>query len=972
MKATKTTKAPRNKNKNQAPPGFAFCNPNKQDAKTTYMAEQGEKIQDLFSMNKLIESKAMPEVVLQQLITENKNGFFVTDLKQLQELISQLLQQIEQGSTVEIPYVKQIISLAVVPFRKLSNGDDRRCFEHIGGFFASLCPVLKLKYQDLQTEAAKAIYWFAKNCGPLTTSEDSTFRSFYPITDDNALYSLIPQQLHVNEVISVFCDTLTDFLKEVTNDPNNTDILTLCFNSLFEFVKRGQACHIPPSFLPTLFNFIIENSEFKIFANKQATQPPPTKTSKFAITEPTDSEKRRQELPVCTTRVLAYALMFIDAYIQESEEAMKICISSLQTLWNFFVEIFFVCFKNVQKCIRNEILGIIIMTVHHCEKNSIDKSLSTKMLELLQLISMLPLDNHAKVTYKETKTVRLTHEPVDIELLLLSEDLLLALHDTQDVCISDPYKFLFFQLDVLRGNVNKYLVPSKEEFTRLALQLIRAFVLEHPKVDNDEDPLIKTHERFTKECYEVIMSLINDQSLNETLLFYTLLLALKLLGYFGNFKTVDLVHSLMNLPQEKVKILSLSLSMLAVLMFENEELTNVFVQLDGIDLLKKCFTSPSPEVVTASVDCARSIAPFCFTQIDQRFVFMLLDCADEAPTLLRYDFVGLFLDLLKYESFTSAALLWRSLKTNANIQRTIVRWWRQEEDRLDIKYDKCIIIDTDKPLDGHPLITHEKLTPTEPDIQWLLDKNSLLPPSKTYKLDFRARLYIMLMAFPPLDPADCKPTDRIKELMIRSYRELKKGSVWSAIKEQLAEENVKPLHDDKVDIEHKLQDMRDLALNIQEQQCAIYQQYEDDLLAMEKRTYNQLADGLKTAQYVAENYKAIVNSQPVTVSRSFQGRTVKGEDVLVATGNLRNLAKQEVNLSDQNDQESVNQQREKEMEESYINDCLKDESISYLVQLMKNSQSATQTMNLNKTSEVPSQTPTPNIQEPTQENGSNA
>ena len=238
-------------------------------------------------------------------------------------------------------------------------------------------------------------------------------------------------------------------------------------------------------------------------------------------------------------------------------------------------------------------------------------------------------------------------------------------------------------------------------------------------------------------------------------------------------------------------------------------------------------------------------------------------------------------------------------------------------------------------------------------------KNSLLPPSKTYKLDFRARLYLMMMAFPPLEPQDCKPTDRIKELMIRSYSELKQGSVWADLKQQLADEHIKPLHDDKVNIENKIQDMRNLALNIQEQQCAIYQQYEDDMLAMEKRTYNQLADGLKTAQYVAENYKAIVNSQPVTVARSFQGRTVKGEDVLVATGNLRNLAKQEVHFTDQADQENANQQKEKEMEESYINDCLKDESISYLVQLMKNSQSATQTVNLNKSESEPTELVTP-------------
>lgn len=885
-----------------APPGFALCNPVTQNVETTYMASQKDKIQELFSMDQG-NCPNWQTAVLKELIDDNKAGFFVTDLAQLQELIQHLLEPLKSGEDSMLPFLKQIISLSVVPFRKLSNGDDVRNFVHIGGFFASLCPVLKLPYQDLQLETAKSIYWFAKNCGPLTTADESTFRHFYPITDDNALYSLIPSRLCVDQVIDIFCSSFTDFLTKVKFDPINTDILTLAFNSLFEFVKRGQAKHVPSEFLTTILKFIIDNSEI--------------------IHSPPGGKKEGPE-PICTTRVLAYSLMFIDAFIQESKEAMNICISSLSTLWSFFVDTLFACYKNVQKCIRNEILGIIILTLQKCPPKSVDSALSNKMFDLLQKIAQLPLDVADTVYYSsKERSIRLTHEPVDIELLLLSQDLILWLGNLD---VPPTEEFTKHQINVLKGDVNKYLVPHLPEFTRQALLIIRF------------NPI-----HLNAEGIQVLRNMIKNPSSTE-LLFYTLML---MLDISSRFKTIEDIENLMALPRTNEKILALVLSNLAAQIrppktqednYEAPEssLVDEFVKLGGIELLKQCFTSEFAEVVASSIDCARACVPFCFKDIDQRFIFMLLDCADSAPTLLRYAFVGLFLDLVS-PSFVESAMLWRSLNTNSNIQRTIVRWWRQEEERLGIKYDKCIIIDVDRPLDGHPLVAKNEF-PQKPDKKWLLDRNSLDPPSKTYKLDIRARLFLFLSAFPPLDPADCKPTDRIKELMIRSYRELKTGAVWSDLKDQLKDESVKPLHDDKLLIENNIQEMRTRALDIQEKQCEIYQQYEDDRLAMEKRTYNQLAEGLKTAQYVAENYKAIVNSQPVTVARSFQGRTVKGEDVLVRTGNLRTIAKQEVMMQDSSDQVNAAQEREKEIEENYINDCLKDESISYLVQLMKNNQ----------------------------------
>jgi hypothetical protein len=146
---------------------------------------------------------------------------------------------------------------------------------------------------------------------------------------------------------------------------------------------------------------------------------------------------------------------------------------------------------------------------------------------------------------------------------------------------------------------------------------------------------------------------------------------------------------------------------------------------------------------------------------------------------------------------------------------------------------------------------------------------------------------LLLEPFPTLTVEHSKPTDRIKELMIHSYRELKRGGVWMELKEQLAGEQIKPLHDDKVRLASKLEKMRNLSIDIQEKQCEIWQMCESDKVAAEQRTYVQLNEGIKTAQYVAENYKAIVQSQPIAVTRPYQGRTVKGEDMLVRSGNPR-------------------------------------------------------------------------------------
>jgi len=881
------------------PPGFSFCNPLPNETSITYMSQHGQKIRELFCLNQQEGLVSWQTVVLEQLIKENKAGFFVTDLEQLQDLTSNLFKQLSNGNSSLIPFLKQIISLSVVPFRKISNGDDRRCFPYIGGFFASLCPIIKLPYPDLQIEAAKALYWFSIHCGPMCTCENSTFRTFFPQTDDNALYSLIPSQLNVPQVIGEFCSTFIELLEALPVDPSISDLLTLCFKCLFEFVKRGQASHIPSTFVNNVLSFVTTYSEFRNNGSQEDDE-----GSSIA----------------CPHRVFCHALLFFDSFIQESSDAMAICTSAtyMSSLWNLFVESFFLSFKNVQKRIRNEILGIIILCFHHIDNDALDQFILAKLFDLLQTITQLPLDIAATITYSnKTRKVRLTHEQVDVELILLSQDLLLALNQK---CIlpNAQTEFIIHQISILKGDINKYLAESQYSLNLQALQLLRAYVYDvnHFKESGG---------------YEILISIMTNSPSDQTL-FFALLLSLE---FSTIFSTHEFIKTLLSIPQSNPQILSLILSLLASVIQNNSEMVNFFCENNGIDLLKQCFVHPSAEVVISSIDCARSIAKYKLESIDQRFVFMLLDCAENAAPLIRYGFVGLFLDLMRFSSFISSALLWRSLKSSSNIQRTIVRWWRQEEERLGIKYDKCIIIDADKPLEGHPLIA-PAIQVTNENKEWLLDRNNLPPPGTSYKLDFRARLYLLLSAFPPLNPEECKPTDRIKELMIRNYQKLKKGSVWSDLKQQLQDEKIKPLHNDKVRIEQKLSKMRERSLDIQEKQCEIWQQYEDDRLALEKRTYNQLAEGLKTAQYVAENYKAIVNSQPVIVSRPFQGRTVKGEDVLVKTGNLRSMQKSEVRR-DVDKTEDLETQREREIEENYINDCLKDESISYLVQLMKNS-----------------------------------
>ncbi|OHS93494.1 hypothetical protein TRFO_40226 [Tritrichomonas foetus] len=892
------------KKSNQPIPGFAFCNPAQCNEKTTYMREHGSKIQELFSRDETEDCDAWQTEVLEELISENRDGFFVTDLDQLQKLVVNLYHQLQAGKKDFIPHLQQIITLSIVPFRKISNGDDRRCFHHIGGFFESLCPIIKLPYPELQLEASKGILWFAQNCGPLMTNSDSTFYSFYPATDQIALYSFIPTQLHVDSVIITFIQTLMELIDGISTENCSSDLLAYCFRALFEFVKRGQSKSIKPEFVNYVLNLIVNYSEVKISSSL------PNKDPKSIL---------------CTTRVFAHSLLFLNSFTQESPEAMKICGTQtfLQTMWSLFVELLFSSFKNVQKQLRNEILSIIILILKNSEIINLEKNLINKMFDLVQSVSLLQPDVACTIGYStKTRNLRLTHEPVDIEIIFLAQDLALILHMKTSLN-SAKQDFILHQVNVLNGPLGKYLEEHKHQLIIHSLQLLKSFVI--------DEEMIKYFQEING-C-DTIMQLIANP-VEDDVLFYILLLILHLTPIF---RTPSVINALLDLPRSNEQILSLILSVLASLMQDCEETTSSFMDRKGLEILKRCFTCNSAEVVLAAIDCTRSIAPFQLTETDQRLVFMLLDCADSAPTLLRYAYVGLFLDLLQYQPFIDAALLWKSLKTNSNIQRTIVRWWRDEEERLDIRYDKCIIIDIDHPLDGHPLASHS-LKKVVVDKEWLLDKNSLDPPKNAYKLDFRARLFLLLSEFPELAEGDCKPTDRIKELMIRSYKELKKGAVWSELREQLSKEEVKPLHDDKIRISNKLEKMRERSLSIQEQQCDIWQKCENDRIALEQRTYNQLSDGLKTAQFVAENYKQIVNSQPIQVARPYQGRTVKGEDVLVRSGNLRNQPKQDIarSIDDENTEDTL--EKEKEMEESYINDCLQDESISYLVQLMKKTQ----------------------------------
>jgi hypothetical protein len=117
-------------------PGFALCNSIQSEAKTTYMHEHGSKISELFGREDTEGRENWQTEVLEQLITDNQAGFFVTDLEELQQLTTNLYRELRTGGNPAfLPYFKQIITLSMVPFRKIRNGDDRSCFSHIGGFF---------------------------------------------------------------------------------------------------------------------------------------------------------------------------------------------------------------------------------------------------------------------------------------------------------------------------------------------------------------------------------------------------------------------------------------------------------------------------------------------------------------------------------------------------------------------------------------------------------------------------------------------------------------------------------------------------------------------------------------------------------------------------------------------------------------------------------------------------------------------
>lgn len=918
-------------------PGFSFCNQKQYDVESTYMERQGGKIEELFSTCDYEDTQNWQTVVLQQLIKENSEGFFVTDLERLEKLTSNIYKQVKNGRTELIQYLIQIIRMSLIPFRKLSHGDDVRNFKSIGSFFASLCSLLTLDNPDIRVATAEAIYWFSQNCGPVITKETTTLKDFFPVNDDNAEYSLVPSHLRTKEFLESFHKALSECLSnDISNNTTTSvdnraniddegrnvgamyqDVLTLCFKSLIELVLRGQANHIPGKFVMLLLEYISEKSEVSVHGKDGAH---------------------------CSTRVLVYCLLFLNIFIQENESAMEICCANILSLWTLFVDALFLSFKNVQREVRNELLGMIIMCVRSMPKSTLDRELCQRIFELAQSIALFKLDKGHRLSYLSRfvdKSVRINHDKVDIELLYLSQDLIFALKESQD----PPHvtkEFIRHQLEFIRDGGDEHINKHKKVFVVHSIQLLISVVCNY----DDINAFISSDGRA------IILQLLKSEKDMEVII-YALLLSLKLSHVFAD---KEFLEALMALPNDNEKVTSLVISLLAILMEINRELIPHFAKSNGVVFLQKFFKNlsrvnfnsdnneVSTEVVVASIDCLRCIASQEFREMSQEFVYLLLDCADRAPPLVRYAFVGLFLDLLKFPSFKRIALTWSSLptemgnfkKSGTNIQRTIIRWWIEEERRLGIKYDKNIIIDNDKPLDGHPLIQKD-LRAEKSNVKWLLDMNSIPDPDKSYKLDFRSRLYLMLNEFPPLQPDESEPKERIKELMIRSYRELRKGSVWSDIKDQLEAEGIKPLVDDKNKIERKLSKMRQRSYDIQEKQCEIWQQCENDRLALEKRTYAQLAEGLRTAQFVAENYKAIVNSQPVTVSRPLQGKTVKGEDVLVRTGNLRSTTRSDTIHSGREDGDNSQAHLTKEMEENYINDCLKDESISYLVQLMKNS-----------------------------------
>ena len=922
-------------------PGFAFCNKEQQNVKTTYIEEQGEQIEELFSMEEFESTHNWQKVVLQQIIKENTNGFFVTDLKRLQKLALNLYRYIQSNNDDLILCLKELISLSTIPFRKLSYGDDVRNFQHIGGYFSSLCPFLGLPYIELQIATAKAIYWFAQNCGPVNTSETSTLRKFFPSSDDNAKFCLIPSQLCVKSFIESFFETFNILLNKLitddiyahgfANDGNEDeqsdsdsnkeavlqDVLTLCFKSLFEFVVRGQSVHIPEHIVSTLIEFMSKKSEISILGN--------------------NGKK-------CSTRVLVHSLLFFNSFIQENPKAMETCYTQISALWLLFVEALFLSYKNAQRELRNEILGIIMMTIIAMPKSSMDRDLCKKMFNMLQIVARFELDKNIKLSYPNSFTdrnIRINHDDVDIEMLLLSQDLILVIKQKQDPpCVSE--EFIVHQINILRNGVNRYMKKHSKKFSIHAIQLLDTLVHE----SRDLNIFIQ------KGGVEVVINTIKVEK-DQDIIIHSLFLALKLHTIFAN---KEFVKVLMDLPSDNEKIASIVISLLSRIMEHNKELISVFSELNGITFLHSFFKNLSivdftddscdinPEFIIACIDCIRCICQQKFNQISQEFVYILLDCANKSPHLIRYAFVGLFLDMLKFPSFKNAALTWHSLpnikgnvkKTSGNIQRTIIRWWCEEEKRLGINYDKCIIIDNDHPLDGHPL-TEKAIQADKSNVKWILNRNEIERPNKPYKLDFRSRLHLMLKEFPEIKPSECKPKERIKELMIRSYQELKEGSIWCNIKEQLNEDGVKPLHDDRDRIENKIAKMREYSSDVQEKQCEIWQKCENERLEHEKVIYAQLSEGIKTAQFVAENYKAIINSQPRVTSGQFQGRTVKGEDILVKTGNLRSTNKQDINSDNDEDNDSNPAFREKVLGENYINNCLKDESISYLVQLMKKS-----------------------------------
>lgn len=197
-------------------------------------------------------------------------------------------------------------------------------------------------------------------------------------------------------------------------------------------------------------------------------------------------------------------------------------------------------------------------------------------------------------------------------------------------------------------------------------------------------------------------------------------------------------------------------------------------------------------LVVSVVNCVWCAVVGCYKTEDyflgKEGAFLLLDLLQLAPSSLRSQILGCFLDLSENQKTLSHIGVWRG-KKNISVAHLLCEIWRQEEEHIGVKRDSAgAIADTQKPLlsqlqDSQAVISLPASCPS----QAIVDVSENL----------RAKIYAVFNKIGFVDLPGLTAEDHITLTIIEHYLNLKVGEVWTEVISELAEECIRPITPDR-------------------------------------------------------------------------------------------------------------------------------------------------------------------------------